>query len=79
MDAQLGTLIDELAERNILDRWLLIVTSSRGMPLGEHGWIGRRRAWLHEEHVHLPLLMRLPDAAQAGLPWRRSRSPRTLP
>lgn len=45
----------------------LVVTSNAGFPLGEHGVIGAHRPWLHEEMVHLPLLVRLPDAAHAGL------------
>ena len=44
--------------------WLL--TSDFGYPLGEHGQIGRYRPWLHEEMVHLPLMLRLPGAAEAG-------------
>jgi len=67
MDAQIGGLIEELEERKILDRFLLVFTSQDALPLGEHGWIGRQRAWQHEEQVHLPLLMRLPEAAEAGL------------
>ncbi len=65
-DAELGKVFDQLRTRG-LDRsaaWLL--TSDFGLPLGEHGQIGRHRPWLHEELVHLPLILRLPDAEQAG-------------
>ena len=34
--------------------------------LGEHGLVGPIRPWLHEEIVHLPLLVRLPGLAGAG-------------
>ena len=45
---------------------LLILTASRGQNLGEHGLVGDFRPWLHEELVHLPLIVRLPEKAQAG-------------
>jgi arylsulfatase A-like enzyme len=66
LDAELGLLFDELRARG-LDRsaaWL--VTSDFGLPLGEHGQVGLHRPWLHEELVHLPLVLRLPNAEQAG-------------
>src|SRR5439155_13304284 len=44
--------------------WLL--TSDFGYPLGEHGQVGLHRPWLYEELVHLPLVLRLPGAAEAG-------------
>lgn len=45
---------------------LLIVTSTGGQNLGEHGMIGTARPWLYQELVHVPLLIRLPEGAQAG-------------
>lgn len=67
VDAQIGWLIDRLSRGGLLDSLLLTITSSRALPLGEHGWIGPQRAWQHEEAVHVPLLLRLPQADQAGL------------
>jgi arylsulfatase A-like enzyme len=66
-DAQIGRLLDKLRQEKLLDSLLLVLTSSRTLPLGEHGWIGNQRAWQHEENVHLPLLVRLPNADKAGL------------
>jgi arylsulfatase A-like enzyme len=66
LDAALGVLLKELEERQLLDDVLLIVTSDHGLPLGEHGVIGLCRAWLHDELTHLPLIVRLPKAEQAG-------------
>jgi arylsulfatase A-like enzyme len=66
LDAELGTLLEHLRERG-LDRsaaWL--ITSDFGYPLGEHGQLGLFRPWLYEELVHLPLILRLPEAAEAG-------------
>jgi arylsulfatase A-like enzyme len=51
-----------------LEDTLVCLTASIGLPLGEHGVIGYSRPWLHEELVHLPLLMRLPRCELAG--WR---------
>ena len=36
------------------------------MPLGEHGVVGLNRPGLHDELVHIPLIMRLPKGEQAG-------------
>ncbi len=44
----------------------LVVTADRGTPLGQHGVIGSHRPWMHEELVHLPLLIRLAEGAHGG-------------
>ncbi len=65
LDAELGVVFEQLRSRG-LDRtaaWLLM--SDFGYPLGEHGQIGRYRPWLYEELVHLPLILRLPNAEEA--------------
>src|SRR5205807_7504227 len=66
-DAQLGSILDDLRERGELDRLLLCVTASCGLPLGEHGMTGIHRAWLHDECVHVPLILRLPTAEHGGI------------
>ena len=66
-DAQLGAVLDHLREQNLLDDVLFCVTARSGFPLGEHNIIGASRPWLHDELIHVPLLMRLPGAAEAGL------------
>jgi arylsulfatase A-like enzyme len=66
LDAGLGLLLDELAERRLLDDLAILVTTDRGQPLGEHGVVAADVPWLHEERVHLPLVIRLPGAAEAG-------------
>jgi arylsulfatase A-like enzyme len=65
-DAQLGAVLDWLREAKMLDETLICVTARSGLPLGEHGMVGAPRPWLHDELVHVPLLLRLPGAAQAG-------------
>jgi len=66
LDAGLDVLLKELEERGLLDEVLLILTSDHGLPLGEHGVVGLCLPRLHDELVHLPLMMRLPKGEQAG-------------
>lgn len=65
LDAELGALFDQLRERGLDSSALWLLTSDFGFPLGEHGQIGLYRPWLHEELVHLPLVVRLPGATEA--------------
>ncbi len=65
-DAQLGVVFDRLRRQEMLDDTLICVTARSGLPLGEHGMIGAPGPWLHDELVHVPMLLRLPGAAQAG-------------
>lgn len=66
LDAELGAVFDELRTRGLDQTAAWLVTSDLGYPLGEHGQVGLHRPWLHEELVHLPLVLRLPAAAEAG-------------
>lgn len=65
-DASLGRLFDLFRERGLDRTAAWAFTSDFGYPLGEHGIIGPFRPWLHEEFVHLPLIVRHPNAASAG-------------
>jgi arylsulfatase A-like enzyme len=66
LDSGLEELFEELQARNLMDKVLLVVTADRGFPLGEHGIVGYHRPWLYDELIHIPLLVRLPGAAEAG-------------
>jgi arylsulfatase A-like enzyme len=66
VDAGLGLLFEQLRERRLLDDLFVVVTADHGLPLGEHGVVGLCRPWLHDELIHLPLLVRLPGGAEAG-------------
>jgi arylsulfatase A-like enzyme len=66
LDAELGTLFDQLRARGLDQTASWLITSDYGHPLGEHGQVGPHRPWLHEEFVHLPLVLRLPAAAEGG-------------
>jgi arylsulfatase A-like enzyme len=65
-DAQLGIVLQELRCRDLYDNTLLVVTADLGLALGEHGLVGPHRPWLHDELIHLPLVVRLPGGAEAG-------------
>jgi arylsulfatase A-like enzyme len=66
-DAQVGRLVDELRDTGQLDELLICVTARCGMPLGEHNLVGTERPWLHDEYVHVPLIVRFPHAETAGV------------
>jgi hypothetical protein len=65
-DALVGVIVEELEEAQVLDWTAIMVTASSGLALGEHGYVGGHRAWLHEEIVHVPMIVRLPSAREAG-------------
>jgi arylsulfatase A-like enzyme len=65
-DAQVGRLLQELHARDAYDPLLVIFTADRGLALGEHGVVGDASTGLHEELIHVPLLVRLPGGAEAG-------------
>jgi arylsulfatase A-like enzyme len=67
-DQCLDALLDQLAESNA-QRVRVAVTASRGFGLGEHRSIGDAGANLHEEMVHVPLV--LYDPALRSLSYRR--------
>jgi arylsulfatase A-like enzyme len=66
IDAAIGLLLQQIDDAELGGDLLVCVMADRGLPLGEHGIIGDGRPWLHEELVHLPLILRLPNHAQAG-------------
>lgn len=66
VDQWLGMLLDFLRSKGLYDEVLLVVTSDCGLPLGEHGLVGDVGVCLHEEMVHLPLLLRWPGGKEAG-------------
>jgi arylsulfatase A-like enzyme len=65
-DAQLGQVLDRLQHLGELEQTLVCITASHGLPLGEHGMVGVTHPWLHDELVHVPLIVRLPNAELGG-------------
>lgn len=66
LDAELGDLFKQLRTGSLHESAMWLLTSDFGYPLGEHGQVGRYRPWLHEELVHLPLVLRLAGSAEGG-------------
>jgi arylsulfatase A-like enzyme len=65
-DAGLGRLLGDLRGQGWPDDLLLLLTTDSGQALGEHGMVGAFRPWLHDELIHLPLIVRLPGGEEAG-------------
>jgi arylsulfatase A-like enzyme len=61
LDAGLGQLFERLDEDVCL-----VVTADTGQNLGEHGLVGPHRPWLHDELIHLPLIVRLPEQGKVS-------------
>jgi arylsulfatase A-like enzyme len=66
LDGILESFLDALQQLPSIEETLLLLTADQGLALGEHGVVGPSRPWLHDELVHLPLIVRLPRVAQAG-------------
>ena len=64
-DAELAGVIDLFRAAGLDKSATWIFTSGYGCPLGEHGIVGLLGSRLHEELVHLPLMVRLPDGREA--------------
>ncbi len=67
LDHGIGLLLEELEQRGLREKVVVVVTADRGLALGEHGFVGDYRPWLHDELIHLPLILRFPGAKHAGL------------
>jgi arylsulfatase A-like enzyme len=65
-DEQVGRVMQTLEHRGLADDTLVVIISDHGEPFGEHGIIRKCRPWLHEELVHIPMLIRLPDGTGHG-------------
>jgi arylsulfatase A-like enzyme len=72
LDTCIAALMEFLRTAPAGQETLLVLTGTRGFPLGEHGRIGpcadsRDGEALYSELVHAPLLLRLPDLAAASV------------
>ena len=71
LDQQVGAFLDWLRADARWEDTLFAFTSTGGEPLGRHGgWI--RGEGLFEEEIHVPLILRLPQAELGGseIPWQ---------
>jgi arylsulfatase A-like enzyme len=82
LDAQIGSLLDELKKRGKLDNTLVILTSDHGESFGEHGFYFHGHS-LYREQVNVPMLLRWPRISQPARTalsrWTWNRSPRPSP
>jgi arylsulfatase A-like enzyme len=65
LDMCVAALLDALHESPLAEQTMLVLTSPRGFPLGEHRRVGAADEALYGELLHVPLLVRLPDQATA--------------
>lgn len=71
-DAELGRVLDALAEHGLTERTLVVVTSDHGEEFFEHGIFGHSRN-LHENLLRVPLIL-----AGPGVPAGRVDAPVSL-
>jgi arylsulfatase A-like enzyme len=64
-DAEMSVLAELFRKRGLDRTAAWVFTSGYGWPLGEHGVVGPGGSRLHEERVHVPLLLRLPGKREA--------------
>lgn len=70
LDRRFGAWREQLAGLGRLDSTILVVTSDHGEEFMEHGALQHSR--LYEEHLRIPLIVRVPDSAGARVATRVS-------
>jgi arylsulfatase A-like enzyme len=65
LDGHLGSLIDDLRARQLLEGTLIVVLSDHGENLGDHGHLAHVFS-IHNTLLHVPLVVRFPDGDLAG-------------
>ena len=77
VDMCLGMLLAALDEHPLAGETLLVVTSPRGYPLGEHRRVGPCDEALYGELLHVPLLVRFPGGDRRARCGRSESCSRT--
>lgn len=67
VDDGFSYLLAALKERDLYDETLIVFTSDHGEEFGEHGIVGWHSHTLYDELLMVPLIVRLPGAAHAGV------------
>ncbi|QCJ45968.1 sulfatase [Haloprofundus sp. MHR1] len=62
IDERIGEFLDDLRERGIIEKSVVIFTADHGDAFGEHGYYEHPR-YLHDEITKVPLLVRPPGGA----------------
>jgi arylsulfatase A-like enzyme len=66
LDSAIGLILSELRKLGLIDEVLVAVTCHRGQDLEELSSFRKSRGlFLHEEYVHVPLILRMPGKANA--------------
>jgi arylsulfatase A-like enzyme len=66
-DAQVGTLMDALERRHLLEQSVVVIVADHGESFGDHGERGHGRQ-LYEDVVHVPLIIRAPTVRPRRVP-----------
>jgi arylsulfatase A-like enzyme len=66
LDDGIGRLLERLNAVDAKDETLVVLTADCGLALGEHGEIGTASGHPHGETTHIPLILCLPGADEAG-------------
>ncbi|MGQ9503962.1 MAG: sulfatase-like hydrolase/transferase [Thermogutta sp.] len=61
LDLCLGGLLEAIRQWPSENPWTLVLLSSCGLPLGEHGYLGHHRECFHAESLHVPLIFNFSD------------------
>jgi arylsulfatase A-like enzyme len=70
VDAQVGRVIDRLRAQGRLDDTIIVLTADHGESLTEHGYLFDHGDDLYDPSLLVPLIVRAPGQAQAGLRLR---------
>lgn len=62
MDNYIGTLFTILNKFNLYDNSLIIITADHGEEFQEHGYMLHQNPYYYEELIHVPLIVKLPNA-----------------
>lgn len=78
LDNQIGRVLAKLEEMNVADNTLVIYTTDHGDMCGGHGMIDKHFV-MYDDVVHVPLIMRWPDAPlTTHLTWRSISTPMAI-
>jgi len=66
VDRGFEQLVRYLNKIGVLEKTIIVFTSDHGEEFGEHGQVGQHSHALHDELLHVPLIVRLPGAVEAG-------------
>lgn len=65
LDDNIGRMLDYLDQSGLSNNTIVVYTSDNGFFLGDHGWFDKR--FMYEQSLHVPLLVRWPGHAKAGI------------